>query len=114
WYQVPKWLLMSGVLEKPIHHDGLGPQGVLSGWEAWANELRGFAQNIGEWGFYLLLVLLVASLWAAIKYKPFKLSHRLMSLAYLLLAFHSVLLIKRAYWGEPIYYLTLAFAVMGS
>ncbi|MEZ9712094.1 ferric reductase-like transmembrane domain-containing protein [Vibrio cyclitrophicus] len=114
WYQVPKWLVMSGVLEKPIHHDGLGPQGVLSGWEAWANELRGFAQNIGEWGFYLLLVLLVASLWAAIKYKPFKLSHRLMSLAYLLLAFHSVLLIKRAYWGEPIYYLTLAFAVMGS
>ena len=58
--------------------------------------------------------LLVASLWAAVKYKPFKLSHRLMSVAYLLIAFHSVLLLKHAYWGKPIYYLTVAFALAGS
>ncbi|TCN78281.1 putative ferric reductase [Vibrio crassostreae] len=114
WYQIPKSLVMSGVLDKPVRHNGSGPQAVLTGWELWVNELRDIAQSIGEWGFYLLLVLLVVSLWAAVKYKPFKLSHRLMSVAYLFIAFHSVILLKRAYWGEPIYYLTVAFALVGS
>ncbi len=114
WYQIPKSLVTSGVLDKPVRHDGSGTQAVLTGWELWVNELRGIAQSIGEWGFYLLLVLLVVSLWAAVKYKPFKLSHRLMSVAYLFIAFHSVILLKRAYWGEPIYYLTVAFALVGS
>ncbi len=114
WYQIPKWLVMSGVLARPVHHDGSGPAGNLSGWALWVSELREFAQGIGEWGFYLLLVLLAVSLWAAVKYKPFKLSHRLMSVAYLLIAVHSVFLLKHAYWGEPIYYLTLAFAFVGS
>ncbi|MFZ3406141.1 ferric reductase-like transmembrane domain-containing protein [Vibrio chagasii] len=114
WYQIPKSLVTFGILAKPVRHDGSGPQTVLNGWEMWVNELRDIAQSIGEWGFYLLLVLLVASLWAAVKYKPFKLSHRLMSVAYLFIAFHSVILLKRAYWGEPIYYLTVAFALVGS
>ncbi|MDA0150739.1 ferric reductase-like transmembrane domain-containing protein [Vibrio sp. Makdt] len=114
WYQIPKSLVTFGILAKPVRHDGSGPQTVLNGWEMWVNELRDIAQSIGEWGFYLLLVLLVASLWAVVKYKPFKLSHRLMSVAYLFIAFHSVILLKRAYWGEPIYYLTVAFALVGS
>ncbi|EPV1124837.1 ferredoxin reductase family protein [Vibrio harveyi] len=114
WYQVPKWLVMSGVLARPVKHSGVGPAGNLSGIEAWVSGLREFGQSLGEWGFYLLLVLLVVSLWSAIKYKPFKLSHRLMSAAYLLIAIHSVLLLKRAYWGEPVYYVTVAFAVVGS
>ncbi|CAH7115635.1 Ferric reductase [Vibrio chagasii] len=114
WYQIPKSLVTFGILAKPVRHDGSGPQAVLTGWEMWVNELRDIAQSIGEWGFYLLLVLFVASLWAAVKYKPFKLSHRLMSVAYLFIAFHSVILLKRAYWGEPIYYLTVAFALVGS
>ncbi|WDG11642.1 ferric reductase-like transmembrane domain-containing protein [Vibrio campbellii] len=114
WYQIPKWLVMSGVLAKPIKHSGAGPASNLSDIEVWINGLRDFAQGIGEWGFYLLLVLLVVSLWSAVKYKPFKLSHRFMSVAYLLIAIHSVLLLKRAYWGEPVYYVTIAFAVIGS
>lgn len=114
WYQIPKSLVTFGILAKPVRHDGSGPKAVLTGWEMWVNELRDIAQSIGEWGFYLLLVLFVASLWAAVKYKPFKLSHRLMSVAYLFIAFHSVILLKRAYWGEPIYYLTVAFALVGS
>ncbi|MGR5458512.1 ferredoxin reductase family protein [Vibrio sp. PNB22_1_1] len=114
WYQVPKWLVISGVTARPVKHSGEGPAGNLSGIEAWIHGLRDLAQGMGEWGFYMLLVLLLVSLWSAVKYKPFKLSHRLMSVAYLLAAVHSVLLLKRAYWGEPIYYLTVGFAVIGS
>ncbi|MCV5374031.1 hypothetical protein OFD18_38215, partial [Escherichia coli] len=43
-----------------------------------------------------------------------KLSHRLMAAVYLMIAVHSVLLIKHAYWGEPIHFAALGFALMGS
>lgn len=114
WYQIPKWLVMSGILTRPTRQHGLKPAITDFNWEVWVNNLHGFAANIGEWGFYLLLVLLIGSLWATVKYKPFKLSHRLMSVAYLLIAIHSVLLLKHSYWGEPIYYLTLGFVFIGS
>ncbi|NLS13832.1 ferric reductase [Vibrio sp. SM6] len=114
WYQIPKWLVVSGLLARPVKQFGTGPNGNLSSIEAGIIELQDMAQGMGELGFYLMLVLLVISLWSAVKYKPFKLSHRLMSVAYLMIAVHSVLLIKRAYWGEPVYYLTIAFAFIGS
>ncbi len=114
-YQVPKWLVESGVLDKPLKHTGEGPAGHnLVGWEVWIVELRDVGLSLGEWGFYLLLVLVAISLWTAVKYQPFKLSHRLMAAIYLMIAVHSVLLIKRAYWGEPIYYVSIAFALLGS
>ncbi|MCD9497288.1 ferric reductase-like transmembrane domain-containing protein [Photobacterium carnosum] len=114
WYQIPKWLVMSGILTRPARQHDSKPVATEFSWNAWVNNLHGFAENLGEWGFYLLLALLMISLWATVKYKPFKLSHRLMSVAYLLIVVHSVLLLKHAYWGEPIYYLTLGFAFIGS
>ncbi|MGY0615441.1 ferredoxin reductase family protein [Vibrio sp. FJH11] len=114
-YQVPKWLVQSGVLDKPVKHTGAGPAGAnLTGWDAWIVDLRDVGLSLGEWGFYLLLVLFVISLWSVVKYKPFKLSHRFMSAIYLMIAVHSVLLIKRAYWGDPIYYVSIVFALLGS
>jgi predicted ferric reductase len=114
-YQVPKWLVESGVLEKPVKNTGAGPSGhSLSGWEQWIVDLRDVGLSLGEWGFYLLLVLFVISLWTVMKYKPFKVSHRLMSAIFLMIAVHSVLLIKRAYWGDPIYYVSMTFALLGS
>ncbi|MDS1908780.1 ferredoxin reductase family protein [Vibrio parahaemolyticus] len=114
-YKVPKWLVSAGVLEKPIKHTGGGPSGNnFVGLELWVKELRDVGLGLGEWGFYLLLALLVVSLWTVVKYKPFKLSHRLMAAVYLMIAVHSVLLIKHAYWGEPIHFAALGFALMGS
>lgn len=60
-----------------------------------AKEAKPLAMEIGEWGFYALIVLLVVSLWSAIKYKPFRLTHRLMAVVYLLIALHSVILLKK-------------------
>ena len=97
WCQVPKWLVMSGVLTRPVRQHNSNPAATEFSWNAWVNNLHGFAENIGEWGFYLLLALLMISLWATVKYKTIKLSHRLMSVAYLLIVVHSVLLLKHAY-----------------
>ncbi|WP_182032984.1 ferredoxin reductase family protein [Vibrio diabolicus] len=114
-YKVPKWLVAAGWLEKPVKHTGAGPSGNnFVGFELWVKELRDIGLDLGEWGFYLLLVLLAVSLWAVVKYKPFKLSHRLMAVVYLMVAVHSVLLIKHAYWGDPIHFIAFGFALMGS
>ncbi|AVF92450.1 ferric reductase [Vibrio diabolicus] len=114
-YKVPKWLVAAGWLEKPLKHTGAGPSGNnFVGLELWVKELRDVGLDLGEWGFYLLLALLVVSLWTVVKYKPFKLSHRLMAVVYLMVALHSVLLIKHAYWGDPIHFVALGFALMGS
>ncbi|ANQ19847.1 ferric reductase-like transmembrane domain-containing protein [Vibrio natriegens] len=113
-YQVPKWLVQSGMLEKPLKHTGEGPSGNnLTALESWIVDLRDVGLSLGEWGFYLLVVLFVISLWTVVKYKPFKVSHRMMAAVYLMIAVHSVLLIKRAYWGEPIFYISIAFALIG-
>ncbi len=114
-YQVPQWLIESGLLDKPLKHNGAGPAGHnLAGFDAWIADLREVGLSLGEWGFYLLLVFVAISLWTVVKYKPFKVSHRLMAAIYLMIAVHSVLLIKRAYWGDPIYYVTISFALLGS
>ncbi|UDY84954.1 ferredoxin reductase family protein [Vibrio diabolicus] len=114
-YKVPKWLVATGWLEKPVKHTGAGPSGNnFVGFELWVKELRDIGLDLGEWGFYFLLVLLAVSLWTVVKYKPFKLSHRLMAVVYLMVAVHSVLLIKHAYWGDPIHFIAFGFALMGS
>ncbi|MBR9872845.1 ferric reductase-like transmembrane domain-containing protein [Vibrio sp. J1-1] len=114
-YQVPNWLVEFEVLEKPLKHSGEGPSGYnLTTLETWIVDLRDVGLSLGEWGFYLLVVLFGMSLWTVVKYKPFKVSHRMMAAVYLMIAVHSVLLIKRAYWGEPIFYVSIAFAFIGS
>lgn len=113
-YHLPKWLISLELLTKPARLNGSGPNSNLSGLALWLKEAKPLAMEIGEWGFYALIVLLVVSLWSAIKYKPFRLTHRLMAVVYLLIALHSVILLKKAYWGEPIYWLTMLFIVVGS
>ncbi len=114
WFQVPKWLVMAGMISKPLRHTGSGSKGNLEGWGLWSHELRDIALALGEWGFYLLLILSVVSLWGIVKYKPFKWSHRLMAVVYLMIAIHAVLLVKQQYIGQMIQYVTLVFAVIGS
>ncbi|KXF81557.1 ferredoxin reductase family protein [Enterovibrio coralii] len=113
WYQVPKWMVMAGWLTRPSKPKGTSTI-VATQWQEWLLQLREPAMEIGEKGFYLLLILVVVSLWAALKYKPFKLSHRLMAFAYLLIAFHSAFLLKASYWEQPIGYITLAAIALGS
>lgn len=113
-YHLPKWLISLELLTKPARLNGSGPHGNLSGLALWLKEAKPLAMEIGEWGFYALIGLLAISLWSAIKYKPFRFTHRMMAVVYLAVAFHAIVLLKKAYWGEPIYWLTLLFILVGS
>ena len=113
-YHLPKWLISLELLTKPARLNGSGPHGNLSGLALWLKEAKPLAMEIGEWGFYALIGLLAISLWSAIKYKPFRFTHRMMAVVYLAVAFHAIVLLKKTYWGEPIYWLTLLFTLVGS
>ncbi|MET4133257.1 putative ferric reductase [Porphyrobacter sp. MBR-155] len=92
----PKWLVEWGWLE---------PRQRVIGAVAEPRpfaEFRDFAADLGEWAFYLLLVLAALALWRRFPYHLFFKTHRLMALVFLALAFHAVVLTPASYWSAPI------------
>lgn len=94
---VPRWMVGQGWLAPPVRRAGGGPAGAnpFADW-------HGIGAEVGEWGFYLLLVLVVIALWKRFPYHLFFKTHRLMAVVYLLLAFHAIVLMPPAYWTAPI------------
>jgi predicted ferric reductase len=66
-------------------------------------QMRGPAEHIaGEWGFYAAVVLIALALVKRFPYRQFFKTHRLLAIVYLMLAFHSVVLINFSYWRSPV------------
>lgn len=63
--------------------------------------LRDAAEDVGEWGIYLALALLLLTLWRAFPYKAWRYLHRAMPALYLLLAFHTLWLAPTHWWTQP-------------
>ena len=57
---------------------------------------------MGEWAFYAAVVLIVLALVKRFPYRYFFKTHGLLAVAYLVLVFHSLVLMKFSYWGEVI------------
>ena len=97
WANVPKWMVDLGWLAKPER--GMPPEETLAIFRFF-DEQRGLAENIGEWAFYGAAILMVLALIKWFPYKYFFKTHRFIAIAYLLLVFHSIVLMDFAYWGE--------------
>lgn len=97
---VPKWMVGQGWLTGPPRGGGGGGRGAGQGGELFGN-WHDAAKEIGEWGLYLLLALVVVALWKRIPYRHFARLHRLLPVVYLLLVFHSVVFIPPAWWAAP-------------
>lgn len=63
--------------------------------------LHGAAKDLGEFGVYLLLAMLALTLWRRFPYKFWRHLHRAMPAIYLLLAFHSAVLLPASWWRGP-------------
>ncbi len=97
--QGPKWAVGWGLLERPAR--GARPP-LTDPVEAFFASLRGPAEGVGEWAFYATVLLVILAL---VKYFPYRLfykTHRLLAITYLLLAFHSVVLIDFDAWASPV------------
>ena len=100
WVEVPKWMVGWGWLERPARRGP--PGGQIEGIEGFLRGLRHPAEGLGEWAFYAAVALIVLALVKRFPYRYFFKIHHLLTLAYLVLVFHSVVLLQFNYWGSPL------------
>ena len=101
WATGTKWMVGWGWLERPSR----GPrpaQPDLGLIEGWLGSQRGLAESVGEWAFYAALVLMILALIKWFPYHWFRKTHKWLAVAYLVLVFHSVVLVKFGYWTQPV------------
>ncbi|MDX9707741.1 MAG: ferric reductase-like transmembrane domain-containing protein [Azospira sp.] len=76
--------------------------------------MRHLGKDMGEWAIYLLLAMLVITLWKKFPYRAWRYVHRAMPVLYLMLAFHAVLLAPGDYWLQPVGWLLAALLGIGT
>src|SRR5690606_7698630 len=100
----------AGLLVKPAGKGTGAPQdGVLG----WFHSQRALAEGIGEWAFYVAVLLIVLALVKRFPYRYFFKTHRLLAVVYLVLAFHGLVLMKPQYWSTPLAPLFGLFMLLG-
>jgi predicted ferric reductase len=107
-----KWMVGWGWLVRPKREQhGADALGYIEGI---FRSQRGLAESIGEWAFYAAVLLMILALIKRFPYHLFAKTHQLLAVVYLLLVFHSVVLIKFAYWSQPIGWLLAALMLCGT
>ncbi len=81
---------------------GKGGRINKDGFSAFAEPIRDFGEDLGEWAFYVLVAMLLLTLWKYFSYRLWRPLHRAMPALYLLLAFHSMVLAPASYWTQPV------------
>ena len=108
----PKWAVGLGWLERPARPPRPSlPEGSLQ--QAFASQ-RGLAEGVGEWAFYIAVVLMLLALIKYFPYRRFFQTHRLLAVTYLAFVFHSVILVKFDYWQTPLGMVLAVMLVLGS
>ena len=76
---------------------------------------RGMAVMVGEWAFYLAVLMILLALVRTFPYRYFFKVHRLLAAAFLALAWHAVVLMRVDYWvgalGPPLAVLVVAGSI---
>lgn len=120
-YRLHKWLGITGTAIGIVHWltasggDRHGPPSAAeaAGQSFWQS-LHGPAHGVAQPALWILLALVAAALVKKIPYHIFALTHRLTPVLFLLLTFHSVVLMKADYWTQPVGWLMGAVYVIGA
>ncbi|PRX91787.1 ferric reductase-like transmembrane domain-containing protein [Paraburkholderia sp. BL25I1N1] len=113
----PSWLIGLGWMQGPLRERGLSPSVAPSAFVQILDAQHGLAKGIGEWTFYATVAIIVVALLKAFPYRHFFKTHRLLAVAYPLLAFHAVVLMKHGYWTTaigPVITLLIILAMMAT
>ncbi|MDQ2889735.1 MAG: ferric reductase-like transmembrane domain-containing protein [Gemmatimonadota bacterium] len=132
-YRLHKWLGVAALVMAVAHWGWISGQGffVSLGWMpqprpqrggaaaahgilSELSRLQGPARAVGQWGFYATVLLVVLALLRWFPYRWFLKTHRLLAVVYLLLVFHSVILMKTAYWTHPISWVMVVLMTGGA
>ena len=99
WSEAPKWAVSLGLLDRPQRGPRAPVEGVIP---QFFQGQRHLAEGVGEWAFYAAVALIALALVRWFPYRAFYKTHRLLAVAYLALAFHTVILTKLDYWLSPL------------
>lgn len=126
-YRLHKWTGIAAALTAIIHWGAKESSGWIKEiWgrvgkpahEAvlpWLTDGRGFAKDLGEWAFYLLLAMVALTLLSRLlPYKHWRLLHRAMPLLFLALVIHAVALMPLSFWALPLGLLMGTLLALGS
>ena len=81
----------------------------------WLTDSRGFAKDLGEWAFYLLLAMVAITLLSRLlAYKQWRILHRAMPVLFLALVLHAVALMPLTFWALPLGLLMGTLLALGS
>ncbi|MBF0219239.1 MAG: ferric reductase-like transmembrane domain-containing protein [Gammaproteobacteria bacterium] len=101
-FAVVHWLVeevVGDILKAMVGREGRIPKEQFTGF---MEVMRDLAKDMGEWAFYLVLVMLVITLWKRFPYKTWRVVHQAMPVLYLMLALHAAMLAPVDYWSQPI------------
>ena len=126
-YRLHKWTGIAAALAAVGHWGAKELGGVIkSTWGrtgkpehaevlAWLTDARGFAKDLGEWAFYLLIAMVVVTLLTRLlSYRQWRVLHRAMPLLFLALVLHAVALMPLTFWALPLGAITLPLLALGS
>ncbi|WP_128926411.1 ferredoxin reductase family protein [Bradyrhizobium guangxiense] len=111
WANGPKWAVGWGLLARPERG---ARRSIESPIEGVFSSLHGSAEGLGEWAFYGTVVLIALALVQLFPYRFFYKTHRLLAIAYLVLVFHAVTLMKFSYWMSPLGWILGALFAYGA
>jgi predicted ferric reductase len=112
-FAVVHWLVeevVGDILKAMIGREGRIPKEKFTGF---LEVMRDLAKDMGEWAFYVVVAMLVITLWKRFPYKTWRVLHQAMPVLYLMLALHAAMLAPTDYWTQPVGILLALFGVAG-
>lgn len=112
-FAVLHWLteeIVGDILKATIGREGRVPKENYTGF---LEAMRDLGKDMGEWAFYIVLVMLVITLWKRFPYKTWRFLHQAMPVIYLMLVLHAAMLAPVDYWTQPIGILLMLLAAGG-
>ncbi|MBK7590477.1 MAG: ferric reductase-like transmembrane domain-containing protein [Betaproteobacteria bacterium] len=108
----PKWLVALGWLQRRPR--GPRPVYVDEPIRQFFMNQRGLAEAIGEWAFYIAVLMMVLALVKRFPYRRFFQTHRVLAATYLALVAHAVVLFKFEHWNSLLGVTLAALMTAGS
>ena len=111
WAQGAKWAVDLGWVARPVRGERPTVEDPI---QSFLLNLRGSAEGLGEWAFYAAVLLIALALTKYFPYRLFYKTHRLLAVAFFVLAYHSAVLVKLDYWTSPVGWALALFLVGGA
>ncbi|HPY41771.1 MAG TPA: ferric reductase-like transmembrane domain-containing protein, partial [Thiolinea sp.] len=113
------WLIANSV-KIAVEQGNLGaehlrptPPASMGGLESFLFQQQGIAVGVAGLALWVISALLIIALIKKIPYRIFTKLHHWISLAYLLIAFHAIVMFKFSYWSQPLGWVMAVLLVAG-